>query len=127
MPITTKVSCEVESCLYLKVYLIQHYVIKCVNDLCKVSGFLRILWFPPPIKLTEIRWKLELNNHKTNLTYTQMTFHSHINYIYTDFYTPSDKYRIKVETDIITSNSVSLLGQTDNVCWDLKQWCYCFY
>jgi hypothetical protein len=56
-----------------------------------------------------------------------MTFHSHINYIYTDFYTPSDKYRIKVETDIITSNSVSLLGQTDNVCWDLKQWCYCFY
>ena len=28
---------------------IQHYVIKFVSDLRQVSGFLRVLWFPPPI------------------------------------------------------------------------------
>ena len=32
--------------------LVQHYVIKLVNDLRQVGGFLRVLWFPPPIKLT---------------------------------------------------------------------------
>ena len=31
---------------------VQHYVIKFVSDLRQVGGFLRILWFPPPIKLT---------------------------------------------------------------------------
>ena len=35
-----------------EVYLIQHYVIKFVSDLQQVSGFLWVLWFPPPIKLT---------------------------------------------------------------------------
>jgi hypothetical protein len=31
---------------------VQHYVIKVVSDLRQVGGFLRVLWFPPPIKLT---------------------------------------------------------------------------
>jgi hypothetical protein len=31
---------------------IQHYVIKFVSDLRQVGGFLWVLWFPPPIKLT---------------------------------------------------------------------------
>ena len=31
---------------------IQHYVIEIVSDLPQVSGFLRDLRFPPPIKLT---------------------------------------------------------------------------
>jgi hypothetical protein len=31
---------------------VQHYVIKFVSDLRQVSGFLRDLRFPPPIKLT---------------------------------------------------------------------------
>ena len=31
---------------------VQHYVIKFVSDLQQVSGFLRVLRFPPPIKLT---------------------------------------------------------------------------
>jgi hypothetical protein len=31
---------------------IQHYVIKFVSGLQQVSGFLRVLWFPPPIELT---------------------------------------------------------------------------
>jgi len=35
-----------------KVYSIQHYVMKFVSYLWQVGGFLRALWFPPPIKLT---------------------------------------------------------------------------
>jgi hypothetical protein len=35
-----------------EMYLIQHYVIKFVSDLQQVGGFLQILQFPPPIKLT---------------------------------------------------------------------------
>ena len=31
---------------------VQHYVMKFVSDLRQVSGFLLVLWFPPPIKLT---------------------------------------------------------------------------
>ena len=30
---------------------IQHYVIKCISDLRQIGGFLRVLRFPPPIKL----------------------------------------------------------------------------
>ena len=49
VPITTKV---VNSNLTnVKVYLIQHHVIKLVSDLLEVSGF---LWFPPPIRLTAL-------------------------------------------------------------------------
>jgi hypothetical protein len=36
-----------------EVYSIQHYVIKFVSDLQQIGGFLRVLWFPQPIKLTE--------------------------------------------------------------------------
>jgi hypothetical protein len=35
-----------------EVYLIQNYVIKFVSDLRQVAGFLRVLEFPQPIKLT---------------------------------------------------------------------------
>ena len=42
---------EFESCSG-DVYSIQHYVIKFVNDLRQVGGFLRELRFPPPIKPT---------------------------------------------------------------------------
>jgi len=35
-----------------EVYSIQHYAIKFVNDLRQVDGFLHVLRFPPPIKLT---------------------------------------------------------------------------
>jgi hypothetical protein len=35
-----------------EVYPIQHYVIKFVSDLRQVDAFLRVLPFPPPIKLT---------------------------------------------------------------------------
>jgi hypothetical protein len=53
VPITTKVmsSPPVQS----EVYSIQHYVIKFVSDLRQVGGFLRVLRFLPPIKLTATR------------------------------------------------------------------------
>jgi hypothetical protein len=35
-----------------EVYSIQHYVIKFVSNLQQVGDFLRVLRFPPPIKLT---------------------------------------------------------------------------
>ena len=31
---------------------VQHYVIKFVSDLRQVSGFIRVIRFPPPIQLT---------------------------------------------------------------------------
>jgi cell shape-determining protein MreC len=34
------------------VYSIQHYVINFAGHLRQVGGFLRVLWFPPLIKLT---------------------------------------------------------------------------
>jgi hypothetical protein len=50
VPITTKAVSS--NPVHSEVYLIQHYVIKFVCDLLQVSGFLWVLWFPPPIKLT---------------------------------------------------------------------------
>jgi hypothetical protein len=47
VPITTK-EFEFRSG---EVYSLQPYVIKFVSDLRRVGGFLRVLWFPPPIKL----------------------------------------------------------------------------
>ena len=38
--------------VHSEMYSIQHYVLKFVSDLRQVSGFLRVLGFPPPIKLT---------------------------------------------------------------------------
>ena len=38
--------------VHSEAYLIQHYVIKFVSDLRQVNGFLRVLRFPQPIKLT---------------------------------------------------------------------------
>ena len=35
-----------------KVYTMQHYVIKFVSEFRHIGGFLRVLRFPPPIKLT---------------------------------------------------------------------------
>jgi hypothetical protein len=37
---------------YLSGRGVQHYVIKYVSDLRQIGGFLRVLQFPPPIKLT---------------------------------------------------------------------------
>ena len=48
--ITTKVVSS--NLAQANVYSTQHYVIKFVSDLRQVYGFLRVLRFPPPIKLT---------------------------------------------------------------------------
>ena len=50
MPITTKVVSS--NLAHGEVYSIQHYVIKFVSDLRQVAGFLPVVRFPPPIKLT---------------------------------------------------------------------------
>ena len=50
VPITTKVVSS--NPVHGEVYSIQHYVIKFVSDLRQIGGFLRVLQFPPPIKLT---------------------------------------------------------------------------
>jgi hypothetical protein len=44
--------CEFESHSGMAHSMLQHYVIKFVSDLRQVGGFLRVLRFPPPIKLT---------------------------------------------------------------------------
>jgi hypothetical protein len=48
--ITTKVMSS--NPVHGEVHSIQYYVIKFVSDLQQVSGFLRVLRFPPTIKLT---------------------------------------------------------------------------
>jgi hypothetical protein len=64
VPITTEVvSSNLVRGKVMKVYCIQHYVIKCVSDLRQIGGFLRVLLFRPPIKLTvtEILLKVALS------------------------------------------------------------------
>jgi carbonic anhydrase/acetyltransferase-like protein (isoleucine patch superfamily) len=50
VPITTKVVNS--NAAQEEVYTLQHYVKKYVSDLRQVGVFLRLLRFPPPIKLT---------------------------------------------------------------------------
>ena len=50
VPIATKVVSS--NPVHDEVYSIQHYVIKLVSDLGQLGGFLRVIRFPPPIKLT---------------------------------------------------------------------------
>jgi hypothetical protein len=50
VPITTKVVSS--NLIHGEVYSIQHFVIKLVSDLRQVGGFLWVLLFPPPIKIT---------------------------------------------------------------------------
>ena len=53
-------------------YKIQHYVIKFVSYLRQIGGFLRVLRFPPPIKLTaRYNWNIVesgVKQHKPNQT-----------------------------------------------------------
>jgi hypothetical protein len=51
---TTRHVLTTEQPAHGEVYMctIQHYMIKVVSDLRLVGGFLRVLRFPPPIKLT---------------------------------------------------------------------------
>ena len=67
------------------VYSIQHYVIKFVSDLWQVCGFLWVLRFPPPIKLTDTiycNWNIVesgINKHhnpnpQSNLWFLESSF-----------------------------------------------------
>ena len=50
VPITTKVMSS--NPVHGEAYSMQHYVIRFVSDLLQIGGFLRVLRFPPPIKMT---------------------------------------------------------------------------
>jgi hypothetical protein len=50
VPITTKIVSS--NLAHDEVYSIQHFVIKFVSELQQVHDLLRVLWFPPPTKLT---------------------------------------------------------------------------
>ena len=64
VPITINV---VSSNSHDGVYSIQHYVIKFVSDLRQVAGFLPVLRFPPPIKLTaQYHWNIVESGVKHN-------------------------------------------------------------
>ena len=66
MRITTKI---VNSNLdHGEVYSIQHYVLKFVCDLRQVGGFLRVLQFPPLIKLTTTEILLKVVLYTINQT-----------------------------------------------------------
>ena len=72
VPFTTKVVSS--NPVHGKVYSIQHYVIKFVSYLQRFGGFLRVLQFPLPIKLTphditEILLKVALNTTTLNHIY----------------------------------------------------------
>jgi hypothetical protein len=67
-----------------EVYSIQHYAIKFVSDLQQVRGFLRILWFPPLIKLmvyiVESGVKHHSRNHSNDIQYWVMTYNLFFSY-----------------------------------------------
>jgi len=50
VPFTNKVVSS--KTVHGEVYSIQDYVIKFVSDLRQIGGFLVVLWFPSPIKVT---------------------------------------------------------------------------
>ena len=61
-----------------EVYSIQHYVIKFVSDLRQVSGFIRVLRFPPAINLTAWRYSWNIvecgvKHHNPNPLFCQIT------------------------------------------------------
>jgi hypothetical protein len=72
VPITTKVvrSNPADG----EVYSMQHYVMKFVSDLRHVSGFRRVLLFPPRHDISEILLKVSLNtiNYKRTLQFPPM-------------------------------------------------------
>ena len=57
---------------------VQHYVIKFVSDLRQVSGFLRVLWFPPPMKLTAIIYLCNWNIVESGIKHHQTNKHSYM-------------------------------------------------
>ena len=49
-----------------------------MSDLQQVGGFLRVLRFPPPIKLTEYNWNIVESGVKHHQTNNQQTIHGEV-------------------------------------------------
>jgi len=105
VPVTTKVVSS--NPVHGKVYSIQYYLIKFVSDLRRVSGFLWVLRFPPPIKLTatnktEILLIVALNT--INLNYEPPIDISHLTFFcYLSLVTSIINYYKSFKVDINSS------------------------
>ena len=87
VPITTNIvsSNPARGEVYSKQHYV-HYVIKFVINLRQIVGFLRVLWFPPPIKLT-VTILLTVALNIITLTYTSyITGKINVNKFYSDIY-----------------------------------------
>jgi hypothetical protein len=51
----------------------QHYMIKVVSDLQHIGGFLRVIRFPPPIKLTTTKAYKDITNTLLNVALNTIT------------------------------------------------------
>ena len=78
--------------VHYNVYSIQHYVLKFVSDLRQLGGFLLVLRFPSPIKLTTINPNpFVIDNYYTYLLFVGFSghieiFYTQINLIYGIYY-----------------------------------------
>jgi hypothetical protein len=84
-----------------EVYSIQRYVIECVSDLRQVSGFLRVLRFPPPIKLTSslrYSWNIvegDVKHHNPHITEILLKVANAVGPSWSDIHRP----RINIQTE----------------------------
>ena len=111
-----------------EVYSIQLYVTKFVSDLWQVCGFLRLVWFPPTIKLTtEILLKVALNiiiltlsrryNPMATLCLHSLQFHSPVFYWLTTFHVQYMTLLFRRYISMVTSCLYSLLFYSPVFYW----------
>ena len=65
----------------------QHYVTKFVSGLRQVDGFLRVLWFPPPIKQPQYELNIVesgVKHHKTT-NHPKLKVYNRVGYFYAFF------------------------------------------
>jgi hypothetical protein len=97
---------------------IQHYVIQFVSDLRQVGGFIRVLQFPPPIKLTAtiyLKYKVGLN------TINQPTIHNNVSF----FFSFSILYSYNTAVVEATRTEICVHNMYRNVtdsCWVVCFW-----
>ena len=101
---------------------VQHYVIKFVSDLRQVGGFLRVVQFPPPIKLiaTVIEYCWKWRHHQTNNKTNEMTLlitYDGIQYTHTHSYTPIGKQHVSCVTDFLFDENLrEIIFWTKSLC-----------
>ena len=126
VPITTNVVSS--NPVHGEVYSIQHYVINFVSDLWQVSGFLKVLRFHPPKKLTpQYNWNIvkvalnTINQTKPNQTKPNQT-KPPLEKIHKTFYIPPVKEDNNDSTSILSYLEDEV--KTSGILWILSplQW-----